>query len=198
MTRGTILRSEDRTRLGYGKDVRPRRVYGSRLEFPALGAESRPGRIGPEASSTGTLREETSATGDRPWRPGAVRGRRAPFPLRARSDLPLRETAVLPAPAPAPDGGNRLLLAAGGGVDRPLRRHGSGAAELHRVLPLLGREHDTDRRGPLDHPRVGARAGRPHGGRPGRRGDGGGNRHHAGHRADRRARPRCRPIRTST
>ena len=47
----------------------------------------------------------------------------------------------------------------------------------------------------VDDPRTGAGHRRPDGGRTGRRRDGGRDRHHARHRADRRADHACRPIR---
>ena len=88
---------------------------------------------------------------------------------------------------PAPDRLYRLFLAAGGRADRAVHRHGAGAAILYRVQPVQRRERDRDRRRAVGHARIGAGHRRADGGGPGRRRDGGRDRHDARDRADRRA-----------
>src|SRR5580704_18995307 len=50
------------------------------------------------------------------------------------------EAAVVPQADRPSNDGDRLLLAARGWADGDIHRHGAGAAELHRLRPLLGRK----------------------------------------------------------
>ena len=95
--------------------------------------------------------------------------------------------ALLSAADPAPDHLYGLLLAAGGRADGDLHRHGAGAAtytgfsrfNAESAVATVVVLSVTRELGPV----IAGADGR----RPGRRGDGGRDRHHARHRPDRRA-----------
>ncbi|KAF1857277.1 hypothetical protein Lal_00014508 [Lupinus albus] len=134
----------------------------------------------------------------RPGLPDLPGSDRTPCPVHRVRPVALRAPAALSAPDPAADDRHRLLLAAGGRADRAVHRHGAGVAELQRLLPLPGGGRHRHRRRAVDHARVGAGAGRPDGRGPHRRRHGGGDRHHAGDRADRRAvHPVDQPLQVS-
>ena len=72
---------------------------------------------------------------DRPRLPLLPGRRRAAGALRAQRAQPLPAPAVLSAPHRAADDRHRLLLAAGGGLDRALHRRGAGAADAIPASP---------------------------------------------------------------